>query len=45
MLPSQILLNNLIYDASQTAIPSDSIDPEEQVEPAHAGMSGGSSGS
>ncbi len=33
MLPSQILLNNLIYDASQTAIPSDSIDPEEQVQP------------
>ena len=33
MLPSQILLNNLIYDASQTAIPSDSIDPEAQVEP------------
>ncbi len=34
MLPSQILLNNLIYDASQTAIPTDGIDPETEVEPA-----------
>jgi Mg2+-importing ATPase len=34
MLPSQILLNNLIYDASQTAIPSDDIDPETETEPA-----------
>ncbi len=34
MLPSQILLNNLIYDASQTTIPTDSIDPETEVEPA-----------
>jgi Mg2+-importing ATPase len=34
MLPSQILLNNLIYDASQVAIPTDGIDPEEEVEPA-----------
>ncbi len=34
MLPSQILLNNLIYDASQTAIPSDTIDAETEQEPA-----------
>jgi Mg2+-importing ATPase len=34
MLPSQILLNNLLYDASQTAIPSDAIDPETETEPA-----------
>lgn len=34
MLPSQILLNNLIYDASQTAIPSDDIDPETEALPA-----------
>jgi Mg2+-importing ATPase len=34
MLPSQILLNNLIYDASQTAIPTDEIDPETESEPA-----------
>jgi hypothetical protein len=27
MLPSQILLNNLIYDATQIAIPSDRVDP------------------
>ena len=44
MLPSQILLNNLIYDASQTAIPSDTIDPEtERSRP--AGTSAGSSAS
>jgi Mg2+-importing ATPase len=34
MLPSQILLNNLIYDVSQTAIPTDEIDPETEAEPA-----------
>ncbi|HYL40586.1 MAG TPA: HAD-IC family P-type ATPase, partial [Candidatus Binatus sp.] len=34
MLPSQILLTNLIYDASQTAIPSDDSDPETEAEPA-----------
>ncbi len=28
MLPVQILLNNLLYDISQTALPTDSIDPE-----------------
>ena len=31
MLPGQILLNNLIYDASQSAIPSDGVDPEESA--------------
>jgi Mg2+-importing ATPase len=34
MLPSQILLNNLIYDASQTALPSDNVDADAQAEPA-----------
>jgi len=34
MLPSQILLNNLIYDASQTAIPSDNVDSDVEAEPA-----------
>ena len=34
MLPSQILLNNLIYDASQTAIPSDNVDFDVVAEPA-----------
>jgi Mg2+-importing ATPase len=28
MLPIQILVNNLLYDLSQTAIPSDQVDPE-----------------
>lgn len=28
MLPIQILLNNFLYDLSQTAIPSDDVDPE-----------------
>jgi Mg2+-importing ATPase len=34
MTPGQILLNNLIYDASQTAIPSDSVDPDAEAQPA-----------
>ncbi len=34
MTPGQILLNNLIYDASQTAIPTDTIDPEVGAAPA-----------
>jgi Mg2+-importing ATPase len=33
MLPSQILLNNLIYDASQLAIPTDNADPEQLARP------------
>jgi Mg2+-importing ATPase len=40
MLPSQILLNNLIYDASQTAIPTDDIDPETEAEPARWDIGG-----
>lgn len=28
MLPTQILLNNLLYDASQIALPGDNVDPE-----------------
>ena len=28
MLPTQILLNNLLYDVSQIALPSDNVDPE-----------------
>ena len=35
MTPGQILLNNLIYDASQTAIPTDTIDPAVAGTPAH----------
>ncbi|MEU7143935.1 magnesium-translocating P-type ATPase [Nocardia sp. NPDC046473] len=34
MLPSQILLNNLLYDTSQLAIPTDSVDPEQLARPA-----------
>ncbi|MFD1321053.1 magnesium-translocating P-type ATPase [Micromonospora sonneratiae] len=35
LLPSQILLNNLIYDLTQVAIPSDRVDPEQLARPAH----------
>jgi Mg2+-importing ATPase len=35
MLPSQILLNNLLYDASQLAIPTDGVDEEQLHRPAH----------
>ncbi len=35
MLPSQILLNNLLYDSSQMTIPTDRVDPEMLVRPAH----------
>jgi Mg2+-importing ATPase len=34
MLPSQILLNNLLYDAGQLAIPTDRVDPETLARPA-----------
>jgi Mg2+-importing ATPase len=34
MTPGQILLNNLIYDASQTAIPTDNVDADVEGEPA-----------
>jgi Mg2+-importing ATPase len=33
MLPSQILLNNLLYDTSQLAIPTDNVDPEQVARP------------
>lgn len=33
MLPSQILLNNLLYDSSQLAIPTDDVDAEQVVQP------------
>jgi Mg2+-importing ATPase len=35
MLPSQILLNNLLYDSSQLAIPTDSVDAEQLQVPSH----------
>ncbi len=35
MLPSQILLNNLLYDVSQLAIPTDRVDPEQLRRPSH----------
>jgi Mg2+-importing ATPase len=38
MLPSQILLNNLLYDASQLAIPTDNVDTEQLRRPSHWDM-------
>ena len=38
MLPSQILLNNLLYDSSQLAIPTDSVDPDQLQRPSHWDM-------
>jgi P-type Mg2+ transporter len=35
MLPSQILLNNLLYDTSQLAIPTDRVDDEQLIGPSH----------
>ncbi len=35
MLPSQILLNNLLYDTSQLAIPTDNIDEKQLRRPSH----------
>ncbi|SDP38707.1 Mg2+-importing ATPase [Nakamurella panacisegetis] len=35
MLPSQILLNNLLYDTSQLAIPTDHVDEEQLHRPSH----------
>jgi Mg2+-importing ATPase len=35
MLPSQILLNNMLYDASQLAIPTDNVDEEQLRAPSH----------
>jgi len=35
MLPIQILLNNLLYDFSQTTIPTDAVDDEYAIRPKH----------
>ncbi len=35
MLPSQILLNNLLYDTSQLAIPTDNVDETQLRKPSH----------
>jgi len=35
LLPSQILLNNLLYDTSQLTIPTDNVDPEQLQAPSH----------
>jgi Mg2+-importing ATPase len=35
MLPSQILLNNLLYDTGQLSIPTDLVDDEQRRAPAH----------
>ncbi len=35
MLPSQILLNNLLYDTSQLTIPTDRVDAEQLRAPSH----------
>ena len=35
MLPSQILLNNLLYDSGQLTIPTDHVDPEQLHAPSH----------
>jgi Mg2+-importing ATPase len=35
MLPSQILLNNLLYDSGQLAIPTDNVDAEQLRRPSH----------
>jgi len=40
MLPGQILLNNLLYDSSQLAIPSDRVDPERLRAPSHWDIAG-----
>lgn len=35
MLPTQILFNNFIYDVSQVSLPTDSVDADELLKPAH----------
>jgi hypothetical protein len=35
MLPTQIPLNNLLYDASEMTIPTDNVDEEQLQRPAH----------
>ncbi|MBO3753007.1 magnesium-translocating P-type ATPase [Streptosporangiaceae bacterium NEAU-GS5] len=39
MLPGQVLLNNLLYDASQLAIPSDRVDAEQIARPSRFDLS------
>jgi Mg2+-importing ATPase len=39
MLPGQILLNNLLYDSSQLAIPGDRVDKEQLRAPSHWNIS------
>ena len=39
MLPSQILLNNLLYDSSQLTIPTDNVDAEQLAKPSRWDMS------
>jgi Mg2+-importing ATPase len=38
MLPTQILLNNLLYDASEMTIPTDNVDVEQLRRPSHWDM-------
>ncbi|MBU3551351.1 magnesium-translocating P-type ATPase [Polynucleobacter sp. MWH-Berg-3C6] len=40
MAPVQILLNNMLYDLSQTAVPTDSVDPEYLQSPREWNVSG-----
>lgn len=35
MAPSQVLLQDLMYDSSQLTIPSDKVDPEQTAKPSH----------
>jgi Mg2+-importing ATPase len=35
LLPTQILLNNLLYDCSEMTIPTDNVDEEQLLRPAH----------
>jgi Mg2+-importing ATPase len=35
MLPTQILLNNLLYDTSEMTIPTDNVDDEQLLRPSH----------
>lgn len=35
MLPIQVMLNNLLYDISQIAVPFDHVDPEQAERPVH----------
>ncbi len=38
MLPTQVLLNNLLYDCSEVGVPFDTVDPEALERPAHWDM-------